>query len=121
MTRILVVDDEPNIRKAVGILLKSEGFDLDYAQDGQEALSAIEKSKPDLILLDMFMPRLSGKRMVELLRGKKDYERTKVIFLTVALPSESGKRELESLGISDYITKPFDGGDLLRRVRKALK
>lgn len=121
MAKILVVDDEPNIRKVVGILLKTEGFDVDYASDGEEALSKLEKSLPDLVLLDMFMPKLSGRATCERIRANPKTKNVKVAFLTVALFSEKGKSELKSLKILDYITKPFDNDDLVVRVKKALK
>lgn len=120
MKKILVVDDEPNIRKAVGILLKSEGFEVDFAGDGEEALSKLRKFPADLVLLDMFMPKLSGRAACQKMREDPRWKGLKVIFLTVALFSEKGKDDLKGLGISDYITKPFDNGDLIARVRKVL-
>ncbi len=121
MKRILVVDDEPNIRKALGLLLRSEGFEVDFAGDGEEALSKLKGPKPDLVLLDMFMPKLSGRATLEKIRANPKLADLKVIFLTVALFSEAGKKGLRGLGISDYVTKPFENNDLVARVRKALK
>lgn len=120
MRRILVVDDEKNIRRAVGMVLESEGFTVDFASNGEEALTKVGELKPDLVLLDMFMPKLSGKRTCELMRAERKFKGVKVIFLTVALPTDNGMSELESLRISDYITKPFDNEDLIDRVKRAL-
>jgi len=120
MEKILVVDDEPNIRKAVGILLKSEGFTVDFAGDGEEALSKLREFPADLVLLDMFMPKLSGRAACQRMRANPKWKSLKVIFLTVALFSEKGKEDLKGLGISDYITKPFDNSDLVVRIKKVL-
>jgi len=120
MARVLIVDDEPNIRKAVGILLKSEGFEVDFAGNGEEGLSRMEEAAPDLVLLDMFMPKLSGRAVCERIRANPKFKGVKVIFLTVAMFSGKGKSELSGLDISDYITKPFENEDLVARVKKAL-
>jgi CheY-like chemotaxis protein len=120
MARVLVVDDESNIRKAVGQLLQSEGFETDFAADGDEALEVMAMEKPDLVLLDMFMPKVSGRALCEMIRKDPKLKGVKVIFLTVALLSEAGKGELKALKISDYVTKPFDNDDLVKRINKAL-
>lgn len=121
MPKILVVDDEVNIRKAVGTVLQVEGFDVDYAGDGEEALQKLRGCNYDLVLLDMFMPKLSGKATCAQMRKDPECKDIKVIFLTVALLSPDGRKELDALGMSDYITKPFDNENLITRVRKALK
>lgn len=120
MKHILVVDDEPNIRKALGILLRSEGFGVDFAIDGEEALSMLKKSRPDLVLLDMFMPKLSGRATCERIRADPKLKGLKVVFLTVALFSDEGKKGLKGLKISDYIVKPFENSDLVARIKKVL-
>lgn len=120
MAKILVVDDEPSIRKSVGMLLKSEGYDVSYAVDGKDGYEKAKMERPDVILLDMFMPGLSGKRALEKIRSDHTTKEIKVIFLTVALPSETGRKEFEKLEIDDYITKPFENELLLNAISQVL-
>ncbi|MBU5690059.1 MAG: response regulator [Candidatus Aenigmatarchaeota archaeon] len=121
MTRIMVVDDEESILILVKEVLEQEGFQVDTASDGKECLNKLKTVKPDLIVLDMMMPGMTGKDVLEKIRENPETKKIKVIFLTVARMSEVGKKEVAKLGISDYITKPFDNNDLVDRVKKALK
>ena len=77
-----------------------------------------ELTKPDLLLLDMMMPGMSGREVCEKIRSNPDTKDLKVAFLTVAKFSESGSNVLKKLNVADYITKPFDNTDLLSRVKK---
>ena len=118
--KILIVDDEPNILELVGAVLESEGFEVIRAASGQECLDKLKEDKPDLVLLDMMMPGMSGRETCENIRSNPDTKNLKVIFVTVARFSEVGKEVLTKMDVSDYITKPFDNSDLVARVRKAL-
>ena len=119
MTKIMVVDDEPDISESVKSLLESEGYDVTVAGDGKECLSKLGKEKPDLILMDFFMPGMSGREVVEAIR-KKDKD-TKIAFMTVAEFRDAGMKKLYDLGISDYIPKPIDTKDLIGRIKKILQ
>ncbi|MCK4555273.1 MAG: response regulator [Candidatus Aenigmarchaeota archaeon] len=115
---IMIVDDEESLRELVCAILEPEGFNLVTASDGNECLNKLKTVKPDLILLDMMMPGMSGRETCEKIRANPKTKNIKVAFLTVAKLSEGGKETLEKMNISDYITKPFDNSDLVNRVKK---
>jgi len=116
--KIMIVDDEENILELVKAILEQEGFDVVGASSGQECLDKLKEVKPDLILMDMMMPSMSGREVTEKIRKNPKNKGLKVAFLTVARFSEVGRDMLKDLGVSDYITKPFDNNDLVRRVKK---
>ncbi len=117
---ILVVDDEDHILDLVSSVLEVEGYEVLKAGDGYQCLDHLKKAKPDLILLDMMMPGMSGREVCEKIRSDPKLRSLKVAFLTVANFSEIGKDVLKSMGIVDYITKPFNNKDLVKRVKKAI-
>jgi len=120
---IMIVEDTRDTAEMVEKLLKSEGYNTIVAFNGIEALDKLrdlkDKEKPDLILLDMFMPGMSGREVCEKIRADKDpfLKDIKIVFFTVATFKEHGKQILRELNVSDYITKPFDIDDLLKRVQ----
>jgi len=116
----MIVDDTVDTVGMVKKFLESEGYETLDANNGKDALDLLKKTevKPDLILLDMFMPEMSGREVCEKIRADKDLKDLKVAFFTVAAFREKGKKMLEELNVSDYITKPFDIDDLLKRVKK---
>ena len=116
----MVVDDEVHILDLVSSLLEVEGFNIVKVNDGYQCLQELKKNKPDLILLDMMMPGMSGREVCEKIRSDLKLKEMKIVFLTVANFSEIGKTVLKSLGIVDYITKPFNNKDLVKRVKNAL-
>lgn len=115
---ILIVEDEAAIALGLQLNLEREGFTTDHAADGEEALSMIEEAKPDLILLDVMLPKLSGFDVCDRIRRKGN--RTPVLFLTARDMVDDRVRGLE-LGGDDYITKPFSMDELLVRVRAILR
>jgi len=119
---VMIVDDAKDTVGMVKKLLESEGYETTYAYNGKEALKLLKKSKekPDLMLLDMFMPEMSGREVCERIRKDEELKELKVAFFTVAAFSEQGKQMLKDLKVSDYIVKPFDIDDLLRRVHRML-
>ncbi len=116
--KILHVDDEPDTLKVVKTILEKAGFKVDSVESGKDALKEIKLDSYDLVVLDIMMPDMSGwdlfTRITEI---KSEYN---IIFLTVLEVSESRLKELKEHGIKDYITKPFDRGDLVTRVKKVL-
>jgi two-component system, OmpR family, response regulator MprA len=118
--KILIVDDEPHMIELVKAILSGEGYDVTTASDGKEGLKILEKLKPDLVILDMMMPGMSGREVCEKIRANPKTKGLKVAFLTVARFSEVGKQELDKMNVSDYITKPFDNADLVKRVKKII-
>jgi DNA-binding response OmpR family regulator len=117
---ILIVDDEPHIVALEKAVLELKGFKILAAFNGEEALKILEKNKPDLVILDMMMPGMSGREVCEKIRKNPKTKNLKVIFVTVARFSEIGKENLKGMKVLDYITKPFDNDDLVARVNKAI-
>lgn len=116
--KIMVVDDEENLLELVKVILEQEGFDVIPVPNGQECLEKLKVIKPDLILMDMMMPNMSGRETTEKIRANPKTKNLKIIFLTVARFSEIGKDVLKKMNVLDYITKPFDNEDLVKRVKK---
>ena len=116
---ILVVDDEPNIVRTISDRLKMSGYHVIAATDGQEAIERALQEKPDLILLDVLMPRLDGHAALERLRQMEETRSTPVIMLT-ALDQTQHVARASSMGVADYVVKPFDLVVLLQKVKSAL-
>lgn len=110
---VLVVDDDPAIRKVLTTTLELEGYEIDVAVDGEEALARVEERVPDLMILDVMMPKLNGLDVLERLRGQEETSNLPVILLT-AKSSQEDQWEGWRRGVDYYMTKPFDVEDLLR-------
>jgi DNA-binding response OmpR family regulator len=113
--KVLIADDEENIVAALEFLLQRRGYETRVAKNGDEALSEIERFAPDLVLLDVMMPRKSGYEVCQRMRGRPDWRHIKIIML-----SAKG-REVEvskgvSLGADLYITKPFSNTELVAKI-----
>jgi DNA-binding response OmpR family regulator len=117
--KILIVDDEPNIVISLEYLMKKEGFDVAVATDGDAALALAASFRPDLVLLDVMMPKKSGFEVCELLRADPAYADLKVVMLT-AKGRDSEIAKGTGLGADAYITKPFSTKDLVVRVKALL-
>jgi two-component system OmpR family response regulator len=116
--RLLVVDDEPNIRELLSASLRYAGFEVATAPDGQQALAVAEQFRPDLLVLDVMMPGLDGFGVVRRLRQNGMH--TPVLFLTARDASEDKVTGL-TLGGDDYVTKPFSLDEVLARIRAVLR
>jgi two-component system, OmpR family, response regulator len=116
--RILVVDDEDNLRTMLVAALKFEGYDVAAAPNGREGLRSVKESKPDLIVLDVMMPELDGFGMLKRLRETGD--RTPVVFLTAKDTSADAVEGL-GLGADDYLSKPFALEELVARVEAVMR
>ena len=117
--KILAVDDEPNILLSLEYILEQEGYDVHVARDGDEALEMAQRIRPDLILLDVAMPRKDGYEVCRILRQTQDLAGTKVVMLTAKGQPLERKKGLE-VGADLYITKPFSTDDLLDKIRRVL-
>ena len=116
---VLVVDDEPSIRTLIGAALRGQGYRVLQAADGPQALDLAARGRPDLVLLDVALPRLSGPEVLRRLRGSPATASTPVLLLSgLAAPLEAGPAR--SLGAQGVIAKPFGPAELLRRVGEAL-
>jgi len=115
---IMVVDDEAPITKVIEDILAPEGYTVVVANDGNEALEKLKSVKPDLMLIDFFMPGMSGRELAEKIRADPNLKDLKIAFITAASFSQSGEDALKSMDVLDYIKKPFDYVDLKERVKK---
>ena len=115
--RILLVDDELAIQRAVGPLLRSRGYEVDVAGTGAEALGLFENRTPDLIVLDLGLPDIEGTEVCRRIRGRSPVP----IIVLSARSAEGDKVNALDLGADDYVTKPFGPEELLARIRVALR
>ncbi len=120
MPEVLVVDDEPNILLSLEFLMQQAGYTVVTAADAERAVDLIAKHCPDLILLDISLPGMSGFDLLEQLRQKAETRNLPVIMLT-AHGREVEREKGMALGANDYITKPFSTRDLVSRVDALLK
>lgn len=117
MTRILVVDDERQLRRALGVNLRARGYDVALAENGAEALQLAARHHPDVVILDLGLPDLDGAEVIEGLRG---WSAVPIIVLS-ARDSEEAKVQALDAGADDYVTKPFGMDELLARLRATLR
>ena len=117
MTKILVIEDEDSIRESLAFLLTKEGYQVEAVSSGSEAIEQFEKFNPDLILLDIMLPGLSG---VEITKKIRQTSQTPIIMLT-AKDTELDKVLGLEIGADDYVTKPFSGRELLARIKALLR
>jgi two-component system KDP operon response regulator KdpE len=117
MTRILVVDDEPQILRALGTNLRARGYDVELAPTGEAALAIAARKHPDLVILDLGLPGIDG---AEVIRGLRGWTAVPIIVLTVR-ETEGDKVAALDAGADDYVTKPFGMDELLARLRAALR
>src|SRR6195952_1435208 len=113
--KILIADDEPDILEIVGYNLSREGYQVSTAKDGDDALVKAKSVKPDLIILDIMMPKKNGVQVCEILRSQPAFKQTLIIFLTALSDEGSHVRGLET-GADDYVTKPISPKVLISRV-----
>ena len=119
MHKILIADDEPNILISLEYLMKREGYAVVVARDGDEALAAIRRERPALVLLDVMMPGMTGFEVCDLVRADADLAATKIVLLTAKGRDTDIAKGL-AIGATDYITKPFSTRELAQRVRELL-
>jgi two-component system KDP operon response regulator KdpE len=116
-TRVLVVDDEPQIRRALGINLRARGYEVDLAETGERALDLAARHHPDVVVLDLGLPGIGG---VEVIQGLRGWSHVPIIVLSVR-ETERDKVAALDAGADDYVTKPFGMDELLARMRAALR
>ena len=117
--KILLVDDEADVRKTVGRRLQQQGFEVLTAEGGEEGLRIAEEQQPALILLDIMMPKMTGRDVCQRLKANPKTQRIPVIFLTALGYADNIKAGLD-LGAEDYIVKPFEPAVLKERITVCL-
>jgi two-component system KDP operon response regulator KdpE len=117
VTRVLVVDDESQIRRALATNLKARGYDIEMAATGEEALAKAGDQPPDVVILDIGLPGIDG---VSVVRALRNWSSSPIIMLSVR-ESEADKVAALDAGADDYVTKPFGMDELLARLRAALR
>ena len=117
--KVLIADDEPNIVISLEFLMKREGYEVSIARDGQQALEAIRRLRPDLVLLDVMMPLRSGLEVLQAVRADEAVADTRILMLT-AKGRETDIAKGLALGADAYMTKPFSTRELAERVRRLL-
>jgi DNA-binding response OmpR family regulator len=116
---VLIVDDEPNILLSLQFLMKKTGYDVRTARDGEEAWAELSRALPDVVLLDVMMPKIDGFTVCERIRANPDWKGVGIIMLTARGRDVEREKGL-TLGADDYITKPFSTKDALARVEEVL-
>jgi two-component system, OmpR family, alkaline phosphatase synthesis response regulator PhoP len=116
---ILVVDDEPFICRSLTFVLRKDDYRVFEARNGEEALAAIRQHKPDLVFLDVMMPKMNGFQVTEQVRADRSLDSVKIILLT-AKGQECDREVGKTAGANDYMTKPFSPSKILDRAREIL-
>ncbi|ANB01813.1 response regulator transcription factor [Ectothiorhodospira sp. BSL-9] len=113
---VLVVDDEPNIVLSLEFLMKEAGFDVRVARDGESALEAVRERPPQVILLDVMLPKRDGYDVCQTIRANPDWKDVRILMLTAKGRQIEQEKGL-AMGADDYITKPFSTREVVARVR----
>ena len=117
MTKVLLVDDEQRFARALGVSLRARGYDVDIAETGEAGLASAARAHPDVVVLDLGLPGMSG---LDVLRELRSWTAVPVVVLS-ARHEEATKVEALDIGADDYVTKPFGMDELLARLRAALR
>ena len=118
--KILIVDDEVDLIKTVSFRLEAAGYEIISAYDGQQALELARSQNPDLIILDLMLPKMDGYKVCGLLKADSRYSSIPIMMFTVRA-QEDDKRLGEEVGVDDYVTKPFEPETLLLKIEALLK
>jgi len=116
---VLVVDDSLSVRKSMSLLLEEQGFEVLLAKDGLEAIEVLNQTKPDIMLVDMEMPRMNGLEFTAHARANAVTSRTP-IFMITSRTTEKHREQAKAAGVSHYLTKPYQDTELLSLIDKAL-
>jgi len=117
--KILVVDDEPHVVRTLTFVLKKEGYDVSSAGNGEEALNLVHEHKPDLIFLDVMMPKKNGYEVCEEIKNDSAYSDIHIIMLS-AKGQDADREKAIKIGANEFITKPFSPSGIIGKVREIL-
>ncbi len=118
--RVLIVDDEPDIVKVVAFRLRKEGYEVNIAIDGEQALAILDRDKPDVVLLDITLPRLSGYEVCARMKDSEALKNIPVIFVTASLPTEEFRQRFQEAKAQGYVFKPFEFDVLSAKIKDIL-
>ena len=118
-TKILIADDEEHLGYLVKFKLEKEGFDVIWKKNGRQALEAVREERPDLVILDVMMPGLTGFEVLEAIKADPELKDTPVIMLTASGQEADTVKGID-MGAADYIVKPFRPAELVARIRRCL-
>ena len=118
--KVLIVDDEPNLTRSIAFILRKEGYDIEVASNGEEAMEKAWKVKPSLILLDIMMPKKNGYEVCQEIREAPELKDMYVIMLT-AKGQEVDREKGMGVGADEFITKPFSPNQIVQRVNAILR
>ncbi|WKN43048.1 response regulator transcription factor [Tunicatimonas pelagia] len=114
--KVLLVDDEPNILLSLDFLMKKNGYEVFIARNGEEALDIAQQEKPNIVILDIMMPKVDGYEVCHFLKSQPDYSHTRIIFLSAKSKEDDIQKGYEA-GADLYITKPFSTRTLVKQVK----
>lgn len=117
--KVLVVDDEPFICRSLSFVLRKDSYEVFEARNGEEALEVIRKERPDLVFLDVMMPKINGFDVTRHVKADPELRSTKIVLLT-AKGQDADRQTGEDAGADDYMTKPFSPTKILERARALL-
>ena len=122
---ILIVDDDPDILEGITTILETRSYRLDTARDGKQCMVMVDEEIPDLLILDLLMPRMDGWGVIREMRSEPRFNRVPIMILTTVIEDASRRRyELETnmaMDVQDYVQKPVRPNELIRRVENLLK
>ena len=119
--KILVVDDEPYILRALTFALKREGYEIATAVDGEEALAQIQALEPSLVFIDVTMPKKDGYQVCQEVRDDSTLTRQPYIIILTSRGQEADREKAERVGVNEFMTKPFSPSKIVTRVREILE
>lgn len=118
--KVLIIDDEPELVKAIEVRLKNSGYEVEIAYDGLVGIDKVKEVKPDLILLDIIMPKMDGYEVCKRLKANSETEGIPIIIFTASQQRDLEKK-CRAVGVGYFVMKPFETQDLLAMVNKLLK
>ncbi len=119
--KVLIVDDDIRNRKLIRVILENNGYTTFEAGDGREAIAILKKEKPDLILMDLMMPEMSGEEAIKAIRAMPEFKETPVVVLSASALAEEIARIRSEVEINGYITKPIKLDNFINTIKEYLK
>jgi CheY-like chemotaxis protein len=119
--KVLIVDDDIRNRKLIRVILENNGYTTFEAGDGREAIAILKKEKPDLILMDLMMPEMSGEEAIKAIRAMPEFKETPVVVLSATALAEEIERIRSEVEINGYITKPIKLDNFINTIKEYLK